>query len=412
MATQLSITVPDPARAYLADEGVVVTHRRRLGRWPVLGVDRMPSVDVMRGSAMLLVILAHAAALIDPHTVPGVPYLLLTRVTSLASVAFVFVSGLMVSYFLESRPDRDTVVRRFARRALFLLLAVHPATWLACWFWSPGPASQLLTRWYITDTIAVCLVVGPVVMRRLGSRGRYASIAGLLVSAVALRAFWRPENPLLLLLQEASVGRPNAAPHPILACPVVPWMAVFLAGSIMGGSLAAACRTGGGLRELGGRIRNLGTVCIAAGVAATAVYKFLRWIQPDLWNPALLEAVHPDRTTILFPLYVGVLLWVFAWIIHRGHATTGFGRVAWLTAVLGRTSLFAFVAQFAVVWSLPAALGLRNQVTLLTLWPLAAGFVAVVWVSSYAYGRLTNRVQADDFRQFTGAAAAFERRVS
>lgn len=72
-------------------------------------------------------------------------------------------------------------------------------------------------------------------------------------------------------------------------------------------------------------------------------------------------------------------------------------------------SLFVFVIQCAFVWSLSAVAGLRNHVTIVTLWPLFAGFVAVIWIPYYVYGRLTNRIEADDFERFAGAVAAGER---
>lgn len=50
--------------------------------------------------------------------------------------------------------------------------------------------------------------------------------------------------------------------------------------------------------------------------------------------------------------------------------------------------------------------------TIVTLWPLFAGFVAVIWIPCYVYGRLTNRIEADDFERFAGAVAAGERWAS
>lgn len=375
-------------------------------RCPALGVQRMPSVDVIRGTAMLLVILSHAAALINERTVPGLPFLLLIRVCNLASVAFVFLSGMMVSYFLAIRSDKDTVIRRFARRAFLLLFVVHPLIWFGSWFWSPGPASAMLHLWYVTDTIAVCLLIGPFLILMTGTRWKVVGIVGLLVSAVVLKAFWAPASVGLALLKEVTVGGLSAG-HPLL-----PWLAVFLAGSLLGGSLARTGSTGQGVLVFGRRLEVVGTQLVLTGLAAVGVYKLARMVQADLWSPAFLAAVHPDRTTILFPLYVGILLWLFAGIIRLGHGASGFGRLAWFTSVFGRTSLFAFVIQSAFVWSLSAVAGLRNHVTIVTLWPLFAGFVAVIWIPCYVYGRLTNRIEADDFERFAGAVADGERRAA
>ena len=68
-------------------------------------------------------------------------------------------------------------------------------------------------------------------------------------------------------------------------------------------------------------------------------------------------------------------------------------RLGWALSVLGRTSLFAFVIQFTIVWSMSALLGLRNSLTLVTLWPMFAFYVTLIWSFCYVYGRLSDRVR-------------------
>ncbi len=363
-------------------------HVRLNRRWSSLGARRLAVIDVMRGSAMLLVILAHTAWLVDRSTAPALPFLALIRFANLASIAFVFVSGTMVCYFLETC-DRRRVVLRFARRAVFLLFVIHPVIWLASWFWFPGDPSAMLRAWYITDTIAACLLVGPAIMITVPRAGRMILAALLPAAAVVARALWVPHAGIGEVARELLVGsRPTTTFYPLL-----PWLAVFLAGSALGELIAEA---GGERRKflaLSGRLKWAASALLGAGVVTVAVYKLSRIAWPGLWNQAWLDAVKPDRTTVLFPLYIGALLLLLAFVIQRGYSRTGFGRLGWATSVLGRTSLFAFVIQFTIVWSLSAILGLRSSLSLVTLWPMFLLYVALIWSFCYAYGRWSERVR-------------------
>jgi len=365
--------------------------RGPLTRWPALGVRRLMVIDVMRGTAMLLVILAHTAWLADSRRVPALPFLTLIRVTNLASMAFVFVSGTMVSYFLETREHR-LVVRRFARRALFLALVVHPVIWCACWFWNPGLPSVMVRSWYITDTIAACLVLGPQAMRVLSIPTRAIVAALLPAVSVLLRAYWAPASAAGGVVKELLVGRTSFATY----YPLLPWFAVFLAGSVLGARIADAGTDRAGLRSVSRVMAGGGLALMVAGAVSIALYKATR----GFIAPALLQALHPDRTTVMFPAYRGALLVIFALIMRRASGKTGFGRVAWATSVIGRSSLFAFVTQFIVVWSLPALFGLKGALTMTTIWPAFALFVAAVGGMSYAYGRLSNRVRPGEYARF------------
>ena len=366
--------------------------RSRFGRrWPSLGVRRLPVIDVMRGSAMLLVILSHAAALVDIRSAPAQAYLALIRFTNLASIAFVFLSGTMVSYFFETC-DRRRVALRFARRALFLAFVIHPAIWLACWFWSPGQPLVMLRAWYITDTIAVCLLIGPPIMRLLTLRSRVVVAALLPIVAALARVFLVPSSELGVTLKYLAVGSVPLS----ISYPLLPWLAVFLAGSVLGATIARAGENRDGLRELSGGLIRTGAALVGAGVATVAIYKAARAFLPDWWNPELLQSIRPDRTTILFPAYLGAVLLLLAFIIHHHNRPGGSSWFAWAISVIGRTSLFAFVTQFAVVWSLPALLGLRKSLTIVTLWPTFLFSAALVWCLCYAYGRLTNRVRVHE----------------
>ncbi|NLI82146.1 MAG: DUF1624 domain-containing protein [Deltaproteobacteria bacterium] len=89
--------------------------------------NRLLSVDSLRGFAMVLVVLQHSYLSADMKAFPHLLDMLLWGVTGLAAVAFMSISGMMYSYFLFSRADGRVVYRRYVRRALFLILAAHPA---------------------------------------------------------------------------------------------------------------------------------------------------------------------------------------------------------------------------------------------------------------------------------------------
>jgi uncharacterized membrane protein len=92
---------------------------------------------------------------------------------------------------------------------------------------------------FITDTIGVALLVGPLVVTRLGARARAALGMARVAGRQVLSLGWSATPPAARLTEEVLFG------HLVQSVffsnfPLVPWFGVYLAGSAVG-SGSRAC---------------------------------------------------------------------------------------------------------------------------------------------------------------------------
>lgn len=359
--------------------------------WPRMEEGRVAALDILRGTAVVLMVVGHVLWLVDQQSVGPMLYLALVRATDIASILFVLVAGAMLSYFLSTRKRRP-VVRRFARRALLLLLVVHPI--LTVVRFPEFEVVNVFRQWHVTDAIAVFLVLAPPVMARFQG-GRLACLAGLLVAVSALaRAFWVPGDEVSAVLKVVLFGR-VAGDHAnvYITYPLVPWFAVFLAGSLLGAAVAAARGSVDAGSRVVARMRTLAGRLALAGVLLVGFVKLSGLADAGPWH----EVMRPDRATTLLPVYLaGALIGCVALLVY-GQREAGFGRIAWAVSVFGRTSLFAFVAQYLLVWALPVRFGYQGRLGFGALFPACLAAFAVLWPLCFVYGRSRGRLALFDY---------------
>jgi uncharacterized membrane protein len=378
------------------------------------GRSRILSVDSMRGLAMILVILQHAYHLIDPAAVQAQLDLAIYTLTRSASVAFMAVSGMMIAYFMASRADWKTVQRRFARRAVFLLLFAHAAIILIRYYYVPEDrfnefVRALYYQYQITDTIALSLLIAPLLLRYVKPSGRLLLIVALLAVTPAVAAFPLPESNGLAIFRIALFGE-IIDEHPInVGWPLIPWLAIFLCGSAMGEGLAAARSGSISIPQLIRRMRRIAMTLAAIGIALSIAYKLVKIAYGDVWDPRIFLAVYPSRTTALLPVYLAFLLWIFSWLLSRIDVRQHYDRAAWFASVLGRTSLFTYVIQFAFVHTIPALLGLRGHINLWQYLVLFAVGLSLTWLCSFTYGRLRGWITPRDFARIQAELSRSDR---
>jgi uncharacterized membrane protein len=372
------------------------------------GTTRIHSVDSMRGVAMILVIVQHAYHLIDPTKVYGLVDFGIYGITRMASVAFIAVSGMMIAYFLYARTDWQQVQRRFAGRAVFVLLFAHPAIAVVRYFYSEGDHwQQFLTGLYraypITDTIALCLLVAPWILRWIKPTGLLLLIAISLLVSPLVSALWHPDSVILHILKDVLFGEVRTGNAIVVVWPLVPWLAIFLCGSFMGRELALV-RTGQqSISDLRSTMRRWAIWLFAVGVVLSLGYKLLKMQFGDVWDPALFAAIYPSRLTGLLPIYLAILLWLFSLLIARIDLEGRYDRLSWAASVFGRTSLFTYIVQFFPAQTLPALLGLRYNLNLWQYLLLAAFALITTWVMAYIYGRMRGWIASDDYQRISNS---------
>jgi amino acid adenylation domain-containing protein len=336
---------------------------------------RLGAVDAARGTAMLLVFLAHFA---DAYLAPAGDrtLLFLARFTMLASPTFMVVSGMMLGLLHATQGERFPAIRdRLTGRALFLLLVGHPLVALAFL----GVDADVRHLVLITDAIAVSLLVGTRLVTRMGARQRLLLGALLFMASwVAALASHPPVGSTLHVLQATFLGTREPLPR-TWNFPLVPWLGVYLAGSALGQRLGESVRAGdraGGMAL----VRRVGAWCLAAGLLGAALRTLLRvtqlgdstaWLGGAVALTTPWQKYPPGPTYLLFYAGCGLLLLVG---LDAAEARGLLGRYRAWAERMGRHSLFTFLLQFVLYFGLLAPLGLPFT----RAWPLL--FVATVLV--------------------------------
>jgi uncharacterized membrane protein len=307
---------------------------------------RWGAIDATRGLAMVLVCLSHflATHLHGAEWGPGAG--LLHAATRLATPTFLVISGAMLGIAHASRAAPAAAVwRRFADRGLFLLLVARPLIFLAHVPHAGGVWAA--ARWmFVTDTIAACLLVAPGVVFTVGRRPRAALAVALFAAASWGAVSWSAASGAGQVVKEALVGdlRPRALAFPF---PVLQWLSVYLVGTILGERLweeraRAASRPAALAVRAGATAIVVALAAYALHLGAPAGSLLATWTAPGTKVP-------PGPAFVLFYCGAGLVLLALAFEAERRGLLSRWRAVA---AVLGRNSLFAFVAQYFVYYPL------------------------------------------------------------
>ena len=292
----------------------------------------------------------------------------LARLTRAATPAFILVSGFVLGFLFRSRSSFDEIRLKLVDRALFLLTVARVAI-VASHVPIVGLQRSLFTV-YVTDTIAVCVLVGTVLVPRVGMLGRAAlgiSVYALATSALVL---WIPQpGSFTQFVKELLLGNLSDEPY-VLAYnfPIVQWLGVYLIATALGEQLARVRAAGArsGIAALIG----LGALLMASGILLWRLRPQLEAI-PGLagashWNTLLLltspwQKLPPGPDYLLLYLGVGLLLVSACLWVEQSEA----GALRLFT-LLGRNSLFVFVVQYFIFYTLIFSLHLPYT----KLWPL------------------------------------------
>jgi len=352
---------------------------------------RIRSIDTMRGAAMALVIYAHIRIVLNPDVVWPPLYQVLVRVSSIASITFMFISGTMISYFLFSGRSFRDVYTRYTRRALLLLACCHVLIRLSAY---PTFADSVVFFEYIllyfpiTDTIALCLLLAPFILIRTGPKSLMALILILLIVSPVIAVYYQPDSILLKAAKEFLFGQfHKTTPTLHVFYPLFPWLAVFLCGSYTGRRLAQV-RTG---KISAGRVissmRRRAVLLIILSIILTLAYKLFKGQFAGIIDPRLFEAFYPTRTTALLPAYLAAIWILFSFLVVLIDEKDRLIKFSRLLTVFGRTSLFTYVSHYLFAWSIPALLGWKQAFNIFRFIPILLLCLAVCWITSYAYAR-------------------------
>jgi uncharacterized membrane protein len=331
-------------------------------------IGRVHAVDAARGLAMVFVCLSHFGLeyfrRLDEPSMASTLYM----IGMIGSPTFMLISGVMLGLLYETRPERFRRHRLLlADRALFMLTVGHFLIMVAN---APrlDSVSETLQRGFITDALAVALLLGPSLVVYLSRRARAMLALILFAGAWLLAIRWTPANAFDEVVRYLLVGSyPNDTPHNF---PLLPWIAVYVAASSLGHWI--------GEQLAKGQQRRVERTLLAWGGAAMgflALFKLCQWTLALPSSPLLFVLASPwgklPPSPAYLLLYGGLALVLLAsalFVERRGLVQPLF---KWAT-LLGRASLVVFILQFYVYYSLLLTLNLPYT----PLWPLV--FIALL----------------------------------
>jgi uncharacterized membrane protein YeiB len=152
------------------------------------------------------------------------------------------------------------------------------------------------------------------------------------------------------------------------AYPIVPLTGMFMVGSYFGDRYAHSVRSGASA----GYVRWLLSLVLPLTALSAVMVAFWATVKADVLGSSqfLRDVFYPDRAFTLYGLYLAGFLLLFAFWIWRSELrerdTTPIDHAL---LILGKTSLFTYVAQYVIFQTLPYGLGLQGA---MPLWGIAA----------------------------------------
>ena len=358
-------------------------------------IARVGAIDAARGLAMVFVCLSHFGLeyfrRLDEPSIAKALYM----VGMIGSPTFMLISGVMLGLLYEMRRGRFTQHRiLLADRALFMLTVGHCLIMVAN---APRleSLSETLQRGFITDALAVALLLGPTLVVNTSRRERALLAVSLFAGAWLLAIRWMPTNALDEVVRYLLVGSyPNDLPHNF---PLLPWLAVYLGASVLGQWIGEQLARGQRLKVE----RSL----LAWGVAAVTfvmVYKLAQWSLPMPSSPLLTvlgspwKKLPPSPAYLLFYGGLGLVMVAGTLIAERRKLLQPLFKWA---ALLGRASLLVFILQFYVYYGLLLSLNLPYT----PFWPLVfvASLAGITGLAKVWDDGANNRYLTVGLRHFT-----------
>jgi len=346
---------------------------------------RLESLDAARGAAMLFVCMAHFADSYLYVAGAGVAGADLASVGMLASPTFVAVSGMVTGLLLVTRRKSFPHFRRkLVDRGIFLLLVGHPV--LAFMGVLAGTGFYNAYRvGYITDAIAIAIIIGPWLATTLSQRSRLLLASAIFTVDWCAILFWSRGAGTSALARHYLVGLLNPADVGVnfQAFPVIPWVAVYLVGTVIGERVASYY-----LRERQREghllLAKIGLASFSFGATGKVGLMLIRHSVPNF------AQAHPNLMILLssyqkFPpgpiyicLYAGAGLLLVSGVLEAGRRGIQTAVLNQLRQI-GQASLFTYIAEFYLY----GVLIRRLRLAYTPLWPLLF-FISVAVVLAVA----------------------------
>jgi uncharacterized membrane protein len=307
---------------------------------------RIAGLDAARGIAMLLVCLSHFC---DVHFVRnvvldgwfGVGLVLIGKV---ATPTFVLVSGILMGCQTEAAACSPRFRLHLLDRALFLVTIGHLL--IALSFTPRWGVWKALTSVYITDTVALCVVVGLYAVPHISRNVRFVLGGLCALGNWFVWRLWATQDPLLLPIKSVLLGPPEGS-DTILIFPILPWVGWYLVGSAIGEWI-----NGDGSGHVSRKIWRLGAAgfgMLALALGLKAGVMLHASVTGVMFDPRWYAFISPFQKYPPGPGYLlamGGAALVLVSVLLSPAQPPWIKKCAMLAEPIGRNSLVIFIVQF------------------------------------------------------------------
>jgi uncharacterized membrane protein len=340
-------------------------------------VSRLLSLDALRGVAVILMMTQHLGVWLwqveEPHrgVIAQAPvYMGINGLGGLAAPIFITLAG-AGSSLLVARAGRERALDlTLVRRGIVLMGFGYLLNWLTPSWFSMG-------TWFVLHMMGLAIATTPI-WRRLGERALLAAEPVILLLTVAAQS-WLLTPAMLDNSRMRNVHLPGGPLRLALAegqFPVLPWLALFLVGMVIGRWLVAEPETAAA------RVSGLCRVCLLAGLAivgldlAAGTIPALGFLHGDPWwrLVRVRTGFFPAGPGIVLLLQAGVLL-LLAVALRRERSRELDPR-GWLVC-LGRGSLTLLLVHVVLFREISRPLGAWQAFDRYTSLAIIAAWIAV-----------------------------------
>lgn len=319
---------------------------------------------------MLLVCLSHFAEIYSGSS--GVSFDGVYYFTMMAAPTFMIISGMLLGFFYASKKSSFELVRRdYINRGIFILTVARLFICSAFILRSHG-FLESLKYVYITDAVGVNMILGSTLINKV--RPIYRILLGFICIILAwiIIIIWEPNNNYSELVKEAIFGDWEYSYFHFThyAFPLLPWFGLYFIGSYFGDRLGSSAPAKDNSKIIIYFLK-IGLCSIAVAVLVKLIFWLLKYYSSwplfnsfTLW--ALTSPVQKSPPSILYFLFYGGLGLLFIDCLLYLEQKKWLGVYLKTTATIGRSSLFVFIIQYYLYYTILYAMNFHYS----QVWPI------------------------------------------
>jgi uncharacterized membrane protein len=327
-----------------------------------MGSTRLRAIDAGRGAAMLFVFLSHFGESYLQHNHMWQTLYACWKISMIASPSFMLISGMMLGYvFSTNNAGFQNFKFKLIDRGLFLLTIAHLLILL-----SHIPLTNqegVPLKWaFITDTIGVCIIAGPLIIEKTRAKNRLIMGLCLYLSSWLAVILIQTSSIFGNLLKELFVGSLQNK-YFVDNFAIMPWLSVYLCGSYMGEKIGEY-QLAGQNAKIGRYFTRVGILSVFIAIGIKTLVHFLvreHFLHASMLMSSVFNIFQKNPPAPLYLMFYGgaglMMLSVLFFLVRENKASFLIDSLE----IIGKTSLVAFILQYFIYFSVFVWLDLKFQ---------------------------------------------------